>query len=103
MDHIRMWHQDASNSSDGLPVILGSQSTHWNNEQFLAEPKKETKKTKKREGREKAFFLGKSPGVEWKRKTFIGLSPETGRLKKIIYAKNLAKIQVHYAIFLFDV
>ena len=38
-----------------------------------------------------------------KRKTFIGLSPETERWKKIKYAKNLAKIQVHYAIFLFHV
>ena len=98
MDHICMWHQDASNSSDGLPVISGSQ----------AEPCPQGcpqgfSLKKKRRGGKRPFFLGKSPGDEWKRKTFLVSSPETGRWKKIIYAKNLAKIQVHYAIFLFHV
>ena len=34
-----VWHHDASNSSNGLPVISGSHATHWNNEKFLAEPR----------------------------------------------------------------
>ena len=102
MDHICMWHQDASNGSDGLPVISGSQAEPCPQgcpQGFSLKKKKERREIR----REKAIFLGKSPGDEWKRKTFIGSSPETGRWKKIIYAKNLAKIQVHYAIFLFHV
>ena len=60
----RVWHHDASNSSNGLPVISGSHATHWNNEKFLAEPRPQGFSLKTWEGWEKANFLGKSPGDE---------------------------------------
>ena len=60
----RVWHHDASNSSNGLPVISGSHATHWNNEKFLAEPRPQGFSLKTWEGWEKANFLGKRPGGE---------------------------------------
>ena len=60
----RVWHHDASNSSNGLPVISGSHATHWNNEKFLAEPRPKGFSLKTWEGWEKANFLGKRPGDE---------------------------------------
>ena len=65
MDHIRMWHQDASNSSDGLPVISGSQ----------VEPCPQgcpqgfsLKKRKKGEAGKGHFFQGKALGTNEKGK-----------------------------------
>ena len=60
----RVWHHDARNSSNGLPVISGSHATHWNNEKFLAEPRPQGFSLKTWEGWETANFLGKSPGDE---------------------------------------
>ena len=58
----RVWHHDASNSSNGLPVISGSHATHWNNEK--AEPRPQGFSLKNGRGGKRLFFLRKSPGDE---------------------------------------
>ena len=55
----RVWHHDASNSSNGRPVISGSHATHWNNEKFLAEPRPQGFSLKNGRGGKRHFFKGK--------------------------------------------
>ena len=61
----RVWHHDASNSSNGLPVISGSHATHWNRKSRTSSlglfPKKRGGVGKGHFG---FFFLRKSPGDE---------------------------------------
>ena len=58
----RVRHHDASNSSNGLPVISGSHATHWNNEK--AEPRPQGFSLKNgRGGKRLFFFWGKARGT----------------------------------------